>query len=41
LTSDRPYRRAFSREEALQLLKKEAEAGKLDQRIVEDLSQLV
>ena len=41
LTTDRPYRQAFSREEALQVLKKEAEAGKLDQRIVEDLSKLV
>jgi putative two-component system response regulator len=41
LTTDRPYRLAFSREEALQVMKKEAAAGKLDQRIVENLSKLV
>jgi putative nucleotidyltransferase with HDIG domain len=40
LTTDRPYRQAFSREEALQVLKKEAEAGKLDQRVVGDLFKL-
>jgi putative two-component system response regulator len=41
LTTDRPYRRAFSREEALQIIKKEAEAGKLDMGVVNVLFTLV
>ena len=41
LTTDRPYRPAFSREEALQVLKNEAEERKLDQKVVGDLVNLV
>ena len=41
LTTDRPYRRAFSREEALQVLKNEAGEGKLDSKVVDDLVNLV
>ena len=41
LTTDRPYRQAFSREEAFQILKKEAEAGKLDPGVLGDLIKLV
>ncbi len=41
LTTDRPYRRAFSREEALQVLKNEAGEGKLDPKVVDDLVNLV
>jgi putative two-component system response regulator len=41
LTTDRPYREAFSKDEAVQVLKKEAEAGKLDDRVVADLLNLV
>jgi putative two-component system response regulator len=41
LTTDRPYRRAFSKDETLQILKKEADAGKLDPGVIEDLLQLV
>jgi len=41
LTTDRPYRRAFSSEDALLILKEEADAGKLDPGVVEDLFTLV
>jgi putative two-component system response regulator len=41
LTTERPYRQALSSEEALQVLKKEAEAGKLDPKVVGDLFKLV
>ncbi len=33
--SDRPYKKAFSSEKAVEILRKEAEAGKIDRRVVE------
>jgi putative two-component system response regulator len=41
LTSDRPYRKAMSKEKALEILQQEAAEGKLDKQIVEQLMELV
>jgi putative two-component system response regulator len=41
LTTDRPYRRSFSREEAFQIITRDVEAGKLDPAVVADLCKLV
>jgi putative two-component system response regulator len=41
LTSDRPYRKAMSKEKALEILRQEAGEGKLDRKIVEYLTEIV
>lgn len=41
LVSDRPYRKAMSKEEAFRLLREDARTGKLDRAIVETLIDLV
>jgi putative two-component system response regulator len=41
LTSDRPYRKALSKESALEILQQEAEEGKLEKQIVEYLIEMV
>ncbi len=38
LTSDRPYRPAFTRDQALQILRKETEEGRWDPRVIATLS---
>ncbi|MEA3428345.1 MAG: HD domain-containing phosphohydrolase, partial [Thermodesulfobacteriota bacterium] len=40
LTSSRPYRGAMSREEAFEILNKEADEGKLDKKIIGHLREL-
>jgi putative two-component system response regulator len=41
LTSDRPYRKAMSREKALEILQQEVSEGKLDRQIVEYLTEII
>jgi putative two-component system response regulator len=41
LTSDRPYRKAMSKEKAVEILRQEAGEGKLDIEIVEHLIELI
>ena len=41
LISDRPYRKAMPRAKALEILRKEAEEGKLDKEVVRNLEALV
>ena len=41
LTSDRPYRKAMSKENALKILQKESREGKLDKDVVNCLTALV
>jgi putative two-component system response regulator len=41
LVTDRPYREAMSRAKALEILRKEAEEGKLDKDVVDGLENLV
>ena len=41
MTSDRPYRRALTREKAFSFLRQEVEAGKLDRKIVDCFIQLI
>jgi len=40
LITDRPYRKAMSKEEALKILQKEASEGKLDERIIRYLEEV-
>jgi 3',5'-cyclic-nucleotide phosphodiesterase len=39
--ADRPYKKAFSMEKAIEILRKEAKAGKLDEKLVELFVQKV
>ncbi len=41
LRTDRPYRKGMSKEKSLRILNEEAEAGKLDQRVVNTLLEMV
>jgi putative two-component system response regulator len=41
LTADRPYRKAFAKPAAFEILRREAHAGELDEEIVEGLISLV
>jgi HD-GYP domain-containing protein (c-di-GMP phosphodiesterase class II) len=41
LVSERPYRKAMSKEEAIRLLREDARAGRLDRSIVETLIDLL
>ena len=41
MVTDRPYRKAISRQKALLQLREEAETGKLDEKVVEELVQMV
>ncbi|KPK02052.1 MAG: hypothetical protein AMK71_03620 [Nitrospira bacterium SG8_35_4] len=41
LTSDRPYRKAMSKEKALEILRQEVSVGKLEQQIVEYLTEII
>jgi putative two-component system response regulator len=41
LVTERPYRKAMSKEEAIGILREEVQAGKLDKRVVDELIDLV
>jgi len=41
LTSDRPYRKAMSKEKALTIMQEEAEEGKIDKQILEHLKEII
>ena len=41
LTSDRPYRRALSRQEAIRILREDAEGGRIDGTVLEQLEAII
>jgi putative two-component system response regulator len=41
LVTERPYRKAMSREKAIDILREEVDQGKLDRNVVEELVNLV